>query len=153
MTEFVFFFAFLLFTAKKNQIRLFVFWENLRRANLLTVLSDLQLVCNCRYLTGHFHLGLLKCNRYIILQSEIIHFYELKKMKYKIKKGTRCSRFLAIFLKKKRPNQWYFQSKSLYISHGVSFMKHKLRFALVLGWLAILKKSGADNEQLLRSVF
>ena len=34
------FFAFLLFTAKK-QIRLFVFWENQRGENLLTVLSDL----------------------------------------------------------------------------------------------------------------
>ena len=34
------FFAFLLFTAKK-QICLLVFWENLQRTNLLTVLSDL----------------------------------------------------------------------------------------------------------------
>ena len=29
------------FKAKKKQICLFGFWENLRRANLLTVLSDL----------------------------------------------------------------------------------------------------------------
>ena len=30
------------FMAKKKQIRLFVFWENLRFANLRLVLSDLQ---------------------------------------------------------------------------------------------------------------
>ena len=40
-----FFFAFLLFMAKK-EIRLFVFWENLRRADLFSVLSDLKpIVC------------------------------------------------------------------------------------------------------------
>ena len=36
-TEFGFLFA----VKRKKQIRSFVFWENLRRANLLTVLSDL----------------------------------------------------------------------------------------------------------------
>jgi hypothetical protein len=33
------------------------------------------------------------------------------------------------------------------------FYEKYLRFGLVLGWLAILKKNGADYEQLLRVVF
>ena len=35
------FFAFMLFMAKNKQIRSFLFWENLWRANLLSVLYDL----------------------------------------------------------------------------------------------------------------
>ena len=34
-------FVFFAVKSKKAKIRSFVFWENLRRANLLTVLSDL----------------------------------------------------------------------------------------------------------------
>ena len=40
------FFAFLLLTAKKRFVGSFVFWDNLRCANLLTVLSDLYNKCN-----------------------------------------------------------------------------------------------------------
>ena len=37
---------------------------------------------------------------------------------------------------------------------GEIFMEQKMRFGLILGWLAILKKRmGADYEQLLRVVF
>ena len=46
------------------------------------------------------------------------------------------------------------QSNYIEVAQGDIFMEQKMRFGLVLGWLAILKKKmGADYEQLLRVVF
>ena len=42
------------------------------------------------------------------------------------------------------------QSHYIEVAQGDIFMKHKMRFGQVLGRLAILKKKGADYEQLLR---
>ena len=46
------------------------------------------------------------------------------------------------------------QSQFIEVAQGDIFMERKMRFGLVLGWLAILKKtSWADYEQLFRAVF
>jgi hypothetical protein len=46
------------------------------------------------------------------------------------------------------------QSHGIEVAQGDIFMEQKMRFGLVLGQLAILKKKlGADYEQLLRVVF
>jgi hypothetical protein len=44
-------------------------------------------------------------------------------------------------------------SHCIEVAQGDIFVEQKMRFGLVLGWLAILKKMGADYEQLLRMVF
>ena len=45
------------------------------------------------------------------------------------------------------------QSHYIEVAQGNIFIEQKMRFGLVLGRLAILKKTGADYEQLLRKVF
>ena len=45
------------------------------------------------------------------------------------------------------------QSHYTEVAQGDVIMEQKMRFGLVLGWFAILKKMGADYEQLLRVVF
>ena len=51
--------------ATKKQIRSFVFWENLRRANLLSILSDLQsVVCNTKSMSFMLTLTLLFCREF-----------------------------------------------------------------------------------------
>ena len=59
------FFAFKSKKAKKTQIRSFVFWENLRRANLLSILSDLQsVVYNTKSMSFMLTLTLLFCREF-----------------------------------------------------------------------------------------
>ena len=55
-----------------------------------------------------------------------------------------------------RAKQWHYEKQSHYkeVAQGDIFVKQKMRFGLVLGQLAILKKKvWADYEQLLRPVF
>ena len=44
-------------------------------------------------------------------------------------------------------------SRYIEVVQGDIFMEQKMRFGLVLGRLAILKKMVADYEQLLRAIF
>ena len=44
------------------------------------------------------------------------------------------------------------QSHYIKVALGDIFMEEKIRFGMVLGWMAILKKMGTDYEQLLRVV-
>ena len=50
-------------------------------------------------------------------------------------------------------NNQHNQSHYIEVAQGAIFMEQKLRFGLDLGRLAILKKNGADYEQLLRVFF
>jgi hypothetical protein len=45
------------------------------------------------------------------------------------------------------------QSHYIEVAQRDIFIKQKMRFGLVLGWLALLKTNWADYEQLLRAVF
>ena len=49
----------------------------------------------------------------------------------------------------------FVQSHYIEVTQGDIFMEQKMRFGLVLGWFAVLKKIGGgdDYEQLLRMVF
>ena len=47
----------------------------------------------------------------------------------------------------------YNQSHYIEVAQEAIFMEQNIRFGLILGWLAILKKMGFDYEQLLRPVF
>ena len=54
-----------------------------------------------------------------------------------------------------RAKQWHYDKQSHYkeVAQGDIFVKQKMRFGLVLGQLAILKKKvWADYEQLLRTI-
>ena len=54
----------------------------------------------------------------------------------------------------KRVHSRHRQSHYIEVVQGAIFMEQKMRFGLILGRLAILKKKiGADYEQLLRAVF
>ena len=47
----------------------------------------------------------------------------------------------------------YDQSHYVEVAQGAIFMEQNMRFGLILGRLAILKKIGANYQQLLRPVF
>ena len=46
-----------------------------------------------------------------------------------------------------------YQSHYIEVVEGVIFMQQKMKFGLILGWLAVLKKIGNDYKQLLRAFF
>ena len=81
---------------------------------------------------------------FVIIKSFNLKFIFMLTFKIQQKDQTKTGVFIS------RPDQ----SPYMYRSRaGRHFMEQKMRFGLVLGWLAVLKKNWANYEQMSRAVF